>query len=177
MREFNEEDLRLQRCKQHELGCMWEDRWGSFDFWNERCIAEQVGKSKDFVPDDQLTYSNEERQDKLMLLFSKILKMFNDDPSLALDSGAQLNKFIELASKMAESSRPRRTSSMYDKADLKNLPYTALIELLMENVMPDIPEHKREDFLNLTTELIGKTFHEFTLMRSQLAAINLAYGM
>lgn len=150
MQVFTENDATLRRCRQNEIGMPWEDRFSVEDYLNDMCTSEQVGKSKDQPPADQdqqspgapapfKPLSKADRRRLLVEMSDKLLIAAHNDPLAFMgDAGPQINKFIDLASKLDTDETPRLADMTAHK--LNALPTVERYRAMLAPILEEAPE-------------------------------------
>ena len=129
--------------------------WTENDHRRGWCRADQVGKPLEEdpllmsdAPTPGPTYqpmTRAERKVKLQSVVDKIIHYADAHPEAMLDdNGAQINKLMDLFSKMEEREEEKPTLGKLSDADLANMSITDLKRLLIDVVLEHVPVDRRE---------------------------------
>ena len=155
MQVFTAEDHMMRRCGENEIGQPWEERWSIYDVIDGLIDPNLAGKPKcqptpaPVAPVQPMTRA--ERKVKLQSVVDKIIHYADAHPEAMLDdNGAQINKLMDLFSKMDE--REEEKAPSLDKlsaVDLQKMKLSDLMMLLTTVVMEHVPEDRQAAALQM----------------------------
>jgi hypothetical protein len=165
---FTNRDQLLGICHAFEVGMPYEERWSKADAFEGKCLSMHIGSAKASVvdpmahpdtllkPDMQGNISaipvvpvppmtRAERKVKLQSVVDKIIHYADAHPEAMLDdNGAQINKLMDLFSKMDDREEEAPALGKLSAADLQKMSISELKLLLVRVVMEYVPEDRRE---------------------------------